>query len=733
MMFKNSYFDGALLKDKLKKSAWILTLYSVTMFFGIPVANAIQAQQLQSRLLRMSFTGGEKEAYITESINSLLSLNNKLISFLVVCFAVIAALSAFYYVNSKKQTDFYHSLPLRREKLFSVSYLSGVLYFVLPYLGNTIISLALIAGSGFAGYLSFGSVAMSVLVNLLYYFAIYSICVFSCILCGNVIVAMLGCGVFLGYFPALIGVWLTHFDQYYETFYIGYYNIMRILRNASPVFDLFSLNGSADISALRVFAYLGLIAAIVALSVFLYKKRPSEAAGRAMAFRLSKPIIKYPLVFLFALCGGLFFYSAGGNDMGWMIFGYFSGIILTHMIVEVIYHFDIKGMFRQLKPLGFFTVLFAAMVLVMAFDVTGYDTKLPSSGSVKAVSLNIDRMNDIYSAMGLSRGYDYNDREKQILSSFTLSDENNIEAALSLASLGVDAVLNSDNRENYLNNVRTSRVGIVFELDGGREMRRQYTLIDAEKAEQYLMQIYDTDEYKDKLYGSLRTETFDATNLEIVNSYFRSTNSVVSVISAPEKVAALAKAAGEDLFELKSEQLRDMAPELLFEFSWREEDAGTGKAITKKTITIPVYGNAKRTVALLGEYGISIPSKIQASQVDSITVSVYDSKTYYASVNAQKWGEYTDYATAAIERGVELVFDDKADIASILPYLIPQESTRYNPFLETDDTCHVVIRSGSFMNGYNEDVVFAKDKMPSFVAQRISEKLAELAAESSGK
>lgn len=47
---------------------------------------------------------------------------------------VFCALIVFSYLHSARQLDFYHSLAIRRNRLFAVKYLSGALTFVTAYL-----------------------------------------------------------------------------------------------------------------------------------------------------------------------------------------------------------------------------------------------------------------------------------------------------------------------------------------------------------------------------------------------------------------------------------------------------------------------------------------------------------------------------------------------------------------------------------------------------------------------
>ena len=59
--------------------------------------------------------------------------NDFMIMILIVA-AVVLAASGFSYLHSKKKTDFFHSLPISREMLYTVTCLDGILYLAVPYL-----------------------------------------------------------------------------------------------------------------------------------------------------------------------------------------------------------------------------------------------------------------------------------------------------------------------------------------------------------------------------------------------------------------------------------------------------------------------------------------------------------------------------------------------------------------------------------------------------------------------
>ena len=91
--------------------------------------------------------------------------------------------------------------------------------------------------------------------------------------------------------------------------------------------------------------------AVTALSLELYRLRPSEAAGKAMAFSKSKARFVSFWVLLGGMAGGWFFWTLQ-SQVKWGLFGTAAGILLVHCMVEIIYHFDFKKLFHYKMQLA---------------------------------------------------------------------------------------------------------------------------------------------------------------------------------------------------------------------------------------------------------------------------------------------------------------------------------------------------------------------------------------------
>ncbi|KPU42377.1 hypothetical protein OXPF_41620 [Oxobacter pfennigii] len=703
MTSKSSYFDLSLIMDKLRKSPWIITMYSVILFFAMPVFLIIRMQNISSRMAQ------NPDSYIPSVISGFFSIDSKTIIILIIPAAVIAAATAFYYINSKKQVDFYHSLPILREKLFVSNYIAGVLCFLLPYTVSLILSVIALWGTGFISYLNPLLAISGYLFNVLFYFVIYTITIFSMVLCGNLVVSLLGTVVFLIY-GLLFYLVYTEFMAY---FYKNYYQIATLeslARNVSPILDFLIATTDYSFSGARIICYVILTVALTALSLYLYKKRPSEAAGRAMAFKSSRPIIKYPIVLLCTAILGLFFMSAGGGHIGWMIFGFVCGAALSHFIIEIIYNFDFKAIFNNIKGLAAFAVLFGLFICVPAFDITGYDSKLPDITEIKSVRLRItdfNRSSYFANVQEISNTNYYRTRERQMLDKLDLADIKNIEAVHLIAKMGVL------NGEEGLNN-SDSTIGIEFELKNGLKIARRYRNLKSSEIEPYIMGVFDTQEFKNKFYAMYSIDKNNINQVNVENLYGSSGNDRIAQIIDANRIGSLIDAVKNDTLELKGKSMKNETPIIALNLVNRSSDERVNWQVN-----VAVYPSFTQTLDVLKSFGIRNPEIISADMVDSIQIYNYEYEKYYYD----KAAAYSQAVPTRESMGspYEISITDKGEIEEILKSSIPERAVAYNPFFKRYDGYRVTVMSSKFLNGYNETFIFNEDLIPQFIKDKFPE------------
>ena len=316
---------------------------------------------------------------------------NMLMAGVVIGLAVVSAAGSLYYLHSKSQTDFYESLPIKRATLFKISALNSLLVFLIPLIIEEAVEFV-VAGQQILGGGVF-AVGSSVLWYLLVFAASWLTMALAMIMTGNIIVGVLGFGVFASYFPIVL---YNIFPLYANSFFSTYSG-----RTADSIYNSITNCLSPGWIGLRGMAYINtsthiqikymalLLLWIIGLYVLcqvLYNKRMAESAGRAMAFPKANTIIKVLLVIPSALYSGIIFYSFGSeNSIYWLIFGVVFGVIVVHALIECIYQFDVRAIFTHKKQMVF--ILACSLFIMVSFsaDIFGYDRYVPKESSLEDI------------------------------------------------------------------------------------------------------------------------------------------------------------------------------------------------------------------------------------------------------------------------------------------------------------------------------------------------------------
>lgn len=158
MTSKSLFFR--LMKEDLKRRLWAFGLSFLTFFFAMPVLAAMGVTNLEQQYAlwvedagNYDFgAGNTAETEFSRKLGELtaecVGLENVVMGFLVITAALVLALTGFLYLHSRKQVDFYHSIPVRRELLFTVRFVDGILVTGSMYLVNLVFTLGILGAAG---------------------------------------------------------------------------------------------------------------------------------------------------------------------------------------------------------------------------------------------------------------------------------------------------------------------------------------------------------------------------------------------------------------------------------------------------------------------------------------------------------------------------------------------------------------------------------------------------------
>lgn len=632
MTSKNSFFN--LMKEDLKRRLWTIALSLLAFFFLFPVASALMMSSIHHKYKYMS---PEKAIYAGERIfkvfTELHGMENFFLSAVSVLLALIIAISGFSHLHSAKKTDFYHSLPLSRKKLFTLITLDGMLIIILPYFIFSIISAIMVSMD--TGYQNCIQVALnSFLIRLPMVLFCYIVAIIAVIMTGHIVVSILGVGVFYTLLPIMILIHRGLKETFYTTFYAPEKELSFSLLHSSPLFLIFDKNQEWVLHN----AMYALIATAVftVLAFFLYLIRPSEAAGRAMAFKKSRAPIKFLIVISVSLCTGLFGYILDNSD-GWSIFGLICGLLISYCTIEIIYHFDFKKLFSHKIQLLLCFLISFGIFFVFRLDLTGYDRYLPSPSKLESAGIFSEYMEPEWRELDMEEIIDgdyvnrfYNKNISDIINPMHFSDTEliyKIEEIANRRNLNTAEVYEDSEYVHY------ETIYVAYHLKNGKTVFRQYGVNLADiKTE--LEQLYDSEEWKAAVYPVL---DFDIENIHSI-IYEYGAGYVPLSIKDKTKLQKLLSVYKEEFSSLSSETRKKESPIGCIRFQDKEQDQNMRlmqKRYEKDENSFqysyfkhyyPLYPSFVKTIAQLEALGIDPYSELDEDNIESLTIEYTNTK-----------------------------------------------------------------------------------------------------------
>lgn len=753
MMSKNLYFK--LMKEDIKNRLWAVALVALGCFFLYPVSVAFMAGEI-----RQYANPQMGLLYYAKQVKTLLSFDCGGTVFAMVTAAMVCGLSSFSYLNSKKKVDFYHSIPVRRERLFLVNYIDGILILAVPYLVSLLMAGCIAVAHGVKDGEIWPIAAAGYGLHMTYFILTYTTVVLAVMLTGNLVVSVLGCMVLIFVIPAAASLIQSYFSTYFRTYSALWGGgVFRWLVRISPVTEYVMQTGkySDGLSLLSVAAALGASLLLALIALFLYRKRASEAAGKAMAFPVTQPLIRVPLVLLSALCISLLFWSAR-KSTGWAVFGSVCGGMICHCIMEIIYHFDFKKLFAHGRQLAGCLLAATAVVLVFRYDLTGYDTYLPSAGTIENAAIRISLLDEWVSrgrveqeedgAWFWRQNADVNYRSDSVLDNMEVNAR---EELLEIVASGIAQIREKKREQNsyiddsyyysdeyrFTNEERDQIIEMLdhdpapggeyavvlvrYTLKNGKTVYRCYHMNLEPVSEQIAVLVQDSG-YQDGTYPVLRRGVGETEAI----SYLENQESKHVILPA-DRSEALLEAYQQELRALTLDTMRHELPIGLIRFMNAEEkEALAWHRLNMKNDFFavenywmrsgmnledvdyyPVYPSFKQTIQILKEGGIDAGSSYINKEVSDICVSLRAGKgtTYLPDLPSSGW------------LGADTT--DPKEMKELLYLVKGSDLTYYNSMFRASDVSVDVGVKEADGTRYIESGVFRRGAVPEYIKERM--------------
>ena len=620
--------------------------------------------------------------------------------------AVICAMSGFSYMHSARKLDMYHSMPVKREMLFGQQYVYGVIYFLIPMVIHVLACLGVGVVMGAFSVDALCNMAWFILIQTVLYLLFYSVSIAAVCLTGNVIINVLGCCVLLAYSWILFGLKTALYDTFFDTYF---YNQTGNIWAFSPIHLIANMISDADYMDEEIFVYskytihyvkMLIQAAVYTLAaLWLYKKRPTEAAGKSIAFGFIEPVIKTMVMFPVAVVSAYLFNNIITDDgrYGWYVFGGIFGFLLTCLVMEAIFRQNPREVFKHPKHLVVNGVIVAAVFIIFRFDVFGYDYYMPVN--VKSYAISVYNMNDIH----MQENY-----RLWCLDHMELVPDESISKLVEQAIEDSDSVRNIyhiDQRST--DEVFYSNMYVKYQLDNGDEVYRSYLLnLSNDTTQQLLEEVYDSVEYKLGAYPILVEGWKKQYNqIEVTSAYAED-----SFELSDEKMKKLIETYQRELKALTYDELWEESP--VAELGFRVKTNDYYKYDYQSNYKI--YDSFTQTIALLEEYGCIMESVLPVEQILSIEI--------------EDWSVENSDTNGEFDKVMRVVYtqDDAEKLGEIMENVVSSSlSNSFNPDMH-GGAVNVEIKFMLNEKEYVRDFDFKTGCMPDWLREELNQSLTEM-------
>lgn len=624
-----------LIKENIQQRSWLVALSFILLFLGQTVRAMIRMENV--------FSGG-----ITDEILNILQkdfpgmINGNsigILSLVIPLLGVMTAVTGLTYLHATEKTDFFHGLPLSRTQLFSVSYIGGITIFVLPYTITTVCTL--LAGSFFKLLTSrvLLDCTLAYLSGILGFLLFYHVALLGMMLAGKTVPGLL-MTVVIAIYGTLINTMIPALAQLFFDTWNGNSSsqLDSLLRYSSPAALYASIISDAADGKFAIslnVVILLFLAASALLILFIYRRRPSEAAGQALAFPKMAPYIKILITIPVSLYGGLFVNLYNSSDKKWVIFFSILTAVLLCGVIEFIYHPDLKMIFsgKVSSLISIFSVI--GIICILQFDLAGYDTWIPRESDVESISLYAIPFGEYFSyppeeCSGMSKTPDpLFDKEGEItdfMPLYQLAEEGikNAEIGISQNTIYSDIY----EEEDYI------ELQIRYKLKNGHDRLRVYA-VRRDSALEALSVLCENDAYRKYLFPAfyLNEDTVQKVSMTDIYEF----PAVLSL--SDEEMAGLIKAYRNDVLSVSIKELQEKSPvgELTFEFpsvldyteygitspstkSGFYEQSAVDYTTSIGVSCFFVYDSCKNTLEFLEDLGYTFRTQIQPEDVTQMTL-----------------------------------------------------------------------------------------------------------------
>lgn len=704
MTSKNSFLASCRENHKRRVWVWIVAVLSQLLLYGGMMTIYL------SRIRGVYANGGFKtpEGFkegMCRAARDAIGFSDNLYGVIFLLSAIIG-MQGFSYLFDRRKVDMYHSVPESKNRRFAVVYINGIVIYLAANLSGMVLGTVIAASQGAVNMDVLANAGLAFVWNLFLFLSFYHMMVLAVMLTGNRFVTVCAFLTFVLYEYGLqtqISALKRLFFTTYSEYYMGAEPKLSVLYDCTlQIWNIKNAQDAAEAAAIAmpIAAKWILIGTVfLGLSYLAYKKRPSEAAGSAIAFPFLKPVAKVAVAIPVALLAGMVVYDTSYQNELLQIAGMLAGGVIFCAAAEVLFDFDIRSVFRHLLSSGVAIVSILAIFCVFKWDVFGYDNYIPAQNKVESIAISADGYYDSY--WDENRQYfEKSDFEKE---NMFLTDVPSVLALVESAR-GADPEKMSDARS----------IQILYRLTSGRTAARSIWVdYDDPGTEELLNRIFRTDAFKEGVFQGITDDTSYADLVRITY-----TNGPARAVIPVEEAGRLREAWMKDMEQFDFTMVRHNRPCGILYFHY-------GGYNQRQWV---VYDRFENTVSALKKLEAYYPMELDETDVESVTVTCYHNELEEqgnpvdygiearAVPEAATWGD-TDYT-------VSETFYEEEQIAQILPNIYSNWiDVPWGNYKEMDDNYSVeVVFKRDTAYPYDRDSYyftysFYAERVPDFVAE----------------
>lgn len=460
---------------QIRENLWLTFVLGLLYVLICPV---VMYLMVSSRLAN-EYAGGNMEqmALLHEQLAQSIHMDSWSILYpAAMASGVMLAMVLGGYLKSKREVNFYHSLPVKRSQWMLTQIGTGfaihTIVMVVTLLLFIVVAHVLVPGS----LIRDGLLVLHFLQVEMFFLVSFLLTMLAGQLTGNflaqlamslvlqlwvLVTAATLMAVFASQFSTFAGIpWLTGMTHWsLPSLFVHYAGDM----NTSYMHGL-APKQWAGLLAVGVAAF--------AAAMALYRRFPSERVSDTLIYERAA----LPLKLFFLFCGpllvGTMFSESAGNRLIAFLLGFIISGVLIHVVIEMAFNKSVRTLHKHLPSTLIILVLAFLFFMGCRTDITGFNRYVPQPEAIKEVSVSA-----LYFEFDKS-GYPIPaDANAMISNDETIRLVHQL--AQTLVENHVDRVTPSfDNNQlyGYAGTVPFQNIGLTYRLDNGKTVNRTYTV-----------------------------------------------------------------------------------------------------------------------------------------------------------------------------------------------------------------------------------------------------------------